>query len=55
MNKTELISKYKHHLTLRNYCENMLRSYLNRLDVFIDYITLNEVKKNLQLSPKFYR
>tara|TARA_R110000868_G_scaffold37111_1_gene131287 strand:- start:30718 stop:31560 length:843 start_codon:yes stop_codon:yes gene_type:complete len=45
MNKSELISKYKHHLTLKNYSENTLRSYLNGLHIFLDYLKSNQIKK----------
>jgi len=45
MNKTELISKYKHHLTLKNYSENTLRSYLNGLLIFLDFIKAHNIEK----------
>ena len=34
MNKSDLISKYVHQLTLKNYSENTLRAYLNGLTIF---------------------
>ena len=33
MNKSELISKYEHQLTLKNYSENILRAHLNGLNI----------------------
>ncbi len=45
MNKSELITKYEHHLTLKNYSENTLRSYLNGLDVFLDYVRSHKIEK----------
>lgn len=43
MNKSDLITKYKHHLTLKNYSENTLRSYLNGLHIFLDYLRSNQI------------
>ncbi len=34
MRKLELISKYEHRLTLKNYSENTLKAYLNGLTIF---------------------
>jgi len=34
MNKSHLISKYEHQLTLKNYSENTLKAYLNGLNIF---------------------
>lgn len=45
MKKTELISKYEHQLTLKNYSENTLRAYLNGLNVFLEYVCANQVQK----------
>jgi site-specific recombinase XerD len=45
MNKSELISKYKHQLTLKNYSENTLRAYLNGLNIFLAYVSTNQVQK----------
>ena len=45
MNKSELISKFEHHLILKNYSENTVRSYVNGLNIFLRYITKNKVDK----------
>lgn len=45
MNKSELISKFEHHLILKNYSENTVRSYVNGLNIFLSYITKNKVEK----------
>ncbi|MEX2605466.1 MAG: site-specific tyrosine recombinase/integron integrase [Gracilimonas sp.] len=45
MNKSNLISKYEHQLTLKNYSENTLRAYLNGLNIFLEYISTNKVQK----------
>ncbi len=45
MNKTELISKYNHHLSLKNCSENTLRSYLNGLLIFLDFIKVYNIEK----------
>lgn len=45
MNKSELITKYEHHLTLKNYSENTLRSYLNGLQIFLNYLKSYQIKK----------
>jgi len=45
MNKTDLISKYEHRLTLKNYSENTLRSYLNGLYIFLDYLKSHQINK----------
>lgn len=38
MNKIELIKKYEHKLTLKNYSESTIQSYLNGLHKFIHYL-----------------
>jgi site-specific recombinase XerD len=43
MNKAELISKYEHRLTLKNYSENTLRAYLNGLHIFLGYLKSNQI------------
>lgn len=43
MNKSELITKYEHRLTLKNYSENTLRSYLNGLYIFLDYVKSQQI------------
>lgn len=40
MKKSELISKYEHQLTLKNYSENTLKAYLNGLNIFLQYLSL---------------
>ena len=59
MNKRDLITKYEHHLTLKNYSENTLRSYLNGLHIFLDYLKsrqINEVtSKELEAFFKYGR
>jgi site-specific recombinase XerD len=45
MNKSELISKYEHQLTLKNYSENTLRAYLNGLNIFLAYVSTHKVQK----------
>jgi len=56
MNKSDLITKYEHHLTLKNYSENTLRSYLNGLNIFLDYLKANQIKKvtSKELETFFY-
>lgn len=44
MKKSELISKYKHQLTLRNYSERTLKAYLNGLHIFLEYVRINKIK-----------
>lgn len=43
MKKSDLISKYEHQLTLKNYSENTLKAYLNGLNIFIEYLSLNQI------------
>ena len=45
MTKSELISKYKHTLTLKNYSSRTINSYLNGLRIFLAYISLHSVIK----------
>ncbi len=49
MNKTDLITKYEHRLTLKNYSENTLRAYLSGLQIFLDYLKVNNVS---EVTPK---
>lgn len=46
MNKTDLISRYKHQLILRNYSKNTVDAYLGSLNNFLQYVKeigLNEI------------
>ncbi|HKI47627.1 MAG TPA: tyrosine-type recombinase/integrase [Balneolales bacterium] len=43
MNKSDLITKYEHRLTLMNYSESTCRAYLNGLLIFIRYLNEHEV------------
>jgi len=45
MNKTTLISKYKHKLALKNYSQSTVNSYLNGLYKFIAYIQTNKIEE----------
>lgn len=45
MNKSDLISKYKHTLTLKNYSQSTVNSYLNGLYKFIAFIQDNEIEE----------
>jgi len=38
MNKKELTKKYEHQLTLKNYSDSTVQSYLNGLHKFIDFL-----------------
>lgn len=49
MNKSDLITKYEHRLTLWNYSENTLRAYLNGLHIFLDYVRANQISS---VTPK---
>jgi hypothetical protein len=44
MNKSALTSKYKHTLTLKNYSQSTVNSYMNGLHKFIQYVQDNELK-----------
>lgn len=45
MKKSDLISKYVHQLTLKNYSENTLEAYLNGLNIFLEYLSLNQISE----------
>lgn len=45
MNKKELIKKYNHQLTLKNYSESTIQSYLNGLRMFINFLKGRQVSK----------
>jgi len=45
MRKSELISKYEHKLTLKNYSDRTLRAYLNGLTIFLDYVNVRQCKE----------
>ena len=45
MKKLHLISKYEHQLTLKNYSENTLKAYLNGLNIFLEYLSSNQVSE----------
>jgi len=45
MNKSALISKYKHTLTLKNYSQSTVNSYLNGLYKFIDYVQGGKIEE----------
>ncbi len=45
MNKSALISKYKHTLALKNYSQSTINSYKNGLHKFIKYIQKNELEE----------
>jgi len=49
MNKADLITKYEHRLTLKNYSENTLRAYLSGLNIFLDYVKANQISS---ITPK---
>lgn len=49
MNKSDLITKYEHRLTLKNYSKNTLRAYLNGLHIFLDYVKANQLSS---VTPK---
>ena len=56
MNKSVLISKYKHQLTLKNYSENTLKAYLNGLNVFLKYLREQKIQEvsSQELERFFY-
>ena len=43
MNKNELIKKYEHQLTLKNYSDSTIQSYLNGLHKFIDFLKCRQI------------
>ncbi|MBE9048414.1 phage integrase N-terminal SAM-like domain-containing protein [Pleurocapsales cyanobacterium LEGE 10410] len=45
MNKSKLLSKYEQQLTLKNYSENTLRAYLNGLNIYLEYVSTNQIQK----------
>ena len=45
MKKLHLISKYEHQLRLKNYSENTLKAYLNGLNIFLEYLSSNQVSE----------
>lgn len=45
MNKKELITKYNHQLTLKNYSDSTIQSYLNGLHTFINFLKGRQVLK----------
>lgn len=49
MNKTDLLTKYNHHLTLRNFSENTIRAYKSGLGLFLGYIKANQINS---VTPK---
>jgi site-specific recombinase XerD len=56
MNKTDLITRYKHQLILRNYSKNTVNAYLSSLNNFLQYVKkkgLNDVTAT-QLESYFY-
>jgi site-specific recombinase XerD len=56
MKKSELLVKYKHHLTLRNFSESTIRAYGNGLHLFLKFLHENKIEKVLpkDLSRFFY-
>ncbi len=49
MKKSDLLKKYKHHLTLKNFSESTVRAYMNGLAVFLDYIREKDIQ---EVSPE---
>ncbi len=45
MKKNDLIAKYKHHLTLKNFSESTIRAYQNGLYIFLSYIQQRTIEK----------
>ncbi len=45
MNKQDLVRKYKHTLTLKNYSPNTINAYLNGLGLFLKYVQDNQLKE----------
>jgi len=50
MNKAKLLSKNEHRLTLKNYSDSTIRSYLYGLQIFLSYLSDQNIK---EVSPKF--
>jgi len=57
MKKSHLISKYEHQLTLKNYSKNTLKAYLNGLNIFLEYLSSNQVSEvsSKELDLFFHR
>jgi site-specific recombinase XerD len=45
MNKKELFKKYENHLTLKNYSNSTIQSYLNGLHKFIDFLNDRQISE----------
>jgi len=45
MKKSHLISKYEHQLPIKNYRENTLKTYLNGMNIFLQYLSLNQISE----------
>ena len=45
MKKSDLLVKYKHHLTLRNFSDSTIRAYQNGLHIFLTYVSENNFEK----------
>lgn len=56
MNRSDLITKYKHPLTLKNYSANTINAYLNGLTSFLKYVQDQELKEVTEndLNSYFY-
>lgn len=56
MKKSELLVKYKHQLTLKNFSQSTIRAYTNGLHLFLNYVNENNIKKvdSEHLSKFFY-
>ncbi|MEQ9308521.1 MAG: phage integrase N-terminal SAM-like domain-containing protein [Balneolaceae bacterium] len=56
MNRSDLITKYKHTLTLKNYSANTINAYLNGLASFLKYVQDQELKEVTEndLNSYFY-
>ena len=56
MNKTDLVTKYKHQLILRNYSKNTIDAYLNSLHNFLQYVKSKGFKdvSSTQIEHYFY-
>ncbi len=56
MKKSELLVKYKHHLTLKNFSESTIRAYTNGLHIFSQYVTEKGIQEitSKELEAFFY-
>lgn len=56
MNKTDLITTYKHQLILKNYTKNTIEAYLSSLNNFLQYVKKNRFKdiSATQIEDYFY-